>query len=65
MYVCVCVCVCVCAETVPHPPPYKFISEGVKHAQRYVFYFEFKEKLLVYLVMINNLILVFIYLYNW
>jgi hypothetical protein len=54
--------VCVCAETVPHPPPYKFISEGVKHAQRHMFYFEFMEKLLVYLVVINNRVLVFIYL---
>jgi len=34
--------VCVCAETVPHPPPFKLISEGVKHTARYnVFYFEF------------------------
>ena len=26
---CVCMYVCVCAETVPHPPPYKFVSEGL------------------------------------
>jgi hypothetical protein len=43
-----CVCVCVCVhmhvgtETVPDSPPYKCISEEVKHTESYnVFYFEF------------------------
>jgi len=43
-FMCVCVCVCAraCVKKLPHPPPYRFISEGVKHAERYnVFYFEF------------------------
>jgi hypothetical protein len=39
---------CVCTGTVPHPPPYQFISEGVKHNERSNVFWVYIKAVVIY-----------------